>query len=562
MRRDNRLNLDLKYQATSGLTYADRGLDATQADAAPFAFGGNVGAGLPGAEIDPGLSALAGRPVTVAGIPAGAANGQPLGLTDFAPTAGIANTTDIAADRSLVPATQSLAANAVYARPIFGGIDATVNATLSGATSRSLQGLAGVALTVPAGDAFSPFAAGVVVDRYGAGARPLAQCTDRWTAPLGSTLNRDQGDWRLSLTAAYDHGDSLTETGRGLDASGLQALLNQGAAGFDPFGPLPLAMLPGLPQDRAESVSDAANIQLLAQGPLLHLPAGDLFISAKLGDSESFEHSTSHPGGAMPQSHTLSRNDASAQLNLDLPLTSKEHHVLAALGDFSVNANLAVNHLSDFGVLPTVGFGLSWTPVPGYNLIISQTHDHAAPSLAQLDGATVVTPDTPVFDYLTGQTVNATLVSGANPQLRADDRQVFKIGLTLRPWAKQNFAFTANYLQSHIADPIETFPAATAAIEAAFPDRFLRGADGELTEEDLSPVNFASQDREELRWGFNLSIPVGKQPTPPAFDRRNFTRRRDGTGNGGRGRGGDGQPGAAPNAARRRCWRRPAAGWR
>jgi hypothetical protein len=43
-------------------------------------------------------------------------------------------------------------------------------------------------------------------------------------------------------------------------------------------------------------------------------------------------------------------------------------------------------------------------------------------------------------------------------------------------------------------------------------------------QEDNRPVNFASQDREELRWGINFTMPVGKQPPPPP-DRRNFRRR-------------------------------------
>jgi hypothetical protein len=100
------------------------------------------------------------------------------------------------------------------------------------------------------------------------------------------------------------------------------------------------------------------------------------------------------------------------------------------------------------------------------------------------------------------------------------------VALTLKPFPTENFTFTANYIQSRIDNPIETFPSASAAIEAAFPDRFIRNAEGELIEEDISPVNFARQDRSELRWGVNYSRPVGKQPPPPRFDRRAFARRR------------------------------------
>src|SRR6185369_8041404 len=79
----------------------------------------------------------------------------------------------------------------------------------------------------------------------------------------------------------------------------------------------------------------------------------------------------------------------------------------------------------------------------------------------------------------------------------------------------RDLTITANYIDSTIENPIVTFPAASAEIEAAFPDRFVRGADGQLTEVDYRPVNFASQSRRELRWGFNYSLPIGPQTAPP-----------------------------------------------
>jgi iron complex outermembrane receptor protein len=72
--------------------------------------------------------------------------------------------------------------------------------------------------------------------------------------------------------------------------------------------------------------------------------------------------------------------------------------------------------------LPTLGFGLNWTPIPGYNVIVSETHDHQAPTIQQLDGPVVETPGVRLFDYATGQTVAVTQISGGNRALKADDR--------------------------------------------------------------------------------------------------------------------------------------------
>jgi iron complex outermembrane receptor protein len=538
---DTRTNFDLKYQATGGLTDAQRGISET-APGAPFDYAGNV-VSPTGGEIDPALSALVGKPVTVAGVPAGVAANQALTLANFQPTAGVANVADTAADHSLLSATQSLTANAVIARPIFWGINATLNVTLTGTTSSSLQGLPGVSLTTPAGDPFSPFGEPVVVDRYAAGESPLTQTIDGWTGHVGVTFNRDIGSWRVSLTSAYNHAGTETETDTGLNPSALQALLDADSSAFNPFGPLPLGMLPAPLPDTARAITNGGNIQVLSNGPLLHLPAGDLFVSAKLGDVVQVAASTSDQMG-FHQSQTLTRNIVQGILNLDLPVASHENKVLGFLGDLYLNANTAIDDYSDFGLLPTLGFGVNWTPIPGYNFIVSETHDHVAPTIQQLDGPVVATPGVRVFDYATGQTATVTQLTGGDPALTDDNRHVIKVGLTFKPFPTHDFTLTANYIDSHIANAIETFPAASAAIEAAFPTRFLRNDDGDLIEEDNRPLNFASDDRQELRWGVNFSMPVGKQPPPPAFDRRALARRRNG-GQGGAGFRGPGGPAAS-----------------
>jgi iron complex outermembrane receptor protein len=445
LRRDDRLNLDLKYKAASDITDADRDIV------------------------------------------------EPSGRTD-------------PADHTLSPATQNLTLNAVLARPAFDGIRATYNATFGATTSDSLHGLA---------EATPP--------------TPLHQYVNSWSAHLGSTFNKDVRDWRLSLTDAFDHADSQTDTDVGGDR----------------------------PQSVARSISDTANLQFLANGPLIRLPAGNLYVSAKAGDTQSWQASTSTRFSQFRSTY-LTRNDANAQLNVDVPLASRRSRVLPFLGDLSVNANGAIDQLSDYGLLATVGYGVNWTPIPGYTLLVSRTRDHAAPSTAQLGGPIVFTPGVPVFDYATGRTVNVTQLSGGVPGLTADSRDVLKIGLTLKPLPNEELTITANYIESNINNPISTFPAATAAIEAAFPGRFIRDAEGDLTEEDIRPVNFARSERSEVRWGISYARRIGKPPPRPfrgAF--RGAGRPGAGAGAGERGPGGDDGPGGG--AGRFRGFTGPAA---
>jgi hypothetical protein len=322
------------------------------------------------------------------------------------------------------------------------------------------------------------------------------------------------------LTTAWDHSDTQTDTDTGINASPLQALLDAGSTSFNPFAPMSSGLLQALPQSYARSISDSGNFQVLANGPLIKEPAGSIYVSAKAGDTESWQASYS-VRGAVNQSVYLTRNDLNAQLSLDIPIASRDEGFLPFLGELSINGNTALDQLSDYGRLLSTGYGVNWTPFPGWNLIVSHTNDQQAPTVQQLGGPVVITPNVPVFDYVTGQSVDVTEITGGNRALTADNRNVLKIGLTVKPFTKQNLTVTANYIKSDIDNPIESFPAITSAIENAFPTRFLRNGAGDLVEFDDRAVNFARSERTELRWGLNYWRPVGPQPKP-RFNRRAF----------------------------------------
>src|SRR3546814_14462358 len=72
-------------------------------------------------------------------------------------------------------------------------------------------------------------------------------------------------------------------------------------------------------------------------------------------------------------------------------------------------------------------------------------------------------------------------------------------------------------------DDIASFPAATAAIEAAFPDRFVRNGAGELISVDTRPINFARLEDKRILWRFNLSLPVKSMPPREMEAYRNGT---------------------------------------
>jgi len=522
---DKRFNINLKVETTTALTEAERNLQSVTSGRA-FDLSGNVSAVTPGGQIDPALSALAGRTVTVAGVPASAATRAP-SLADFVATANTPNNSDTRRFRTLLPATDKATANVVYSRPIFAGMVATLNATVEATQSDSRLGLPGASLIVPEGNPFSPFSSAVSLDRYFPALGPLTQSRDTWNGRLGGGLNRDLAGWRLSLTGAYEHEDSRTRGDAALNVTALQALVSARSSVFNPFGPVQVDQI-SFRENAARAKSDNAELQGLASGQLFRIPAGAVRTSLKLGVTQIAFNSESERLGII-QTTDLSRTAFNGQANLDVPLASLRAGFLGGLGELSANLNLAYEDLSDVGALVTVGYGLNWRPVSRFSLIASVSHEEDAPTVQQLGSPGVFTPGVRIFDFATGRTVDVVRLSGGNAGLAAEERDTFKLGVNYSPFAKRDLVFSANYVDLSADRPIVTFPAATADIEAAFPSRFLRDPSGNLIQVDYRPVNFAKQERRNFRWGFNYAQPVGPQPPPP------------------RGRpGGSGRPGGGP----------------
>jgi hypothetical protein len=324
------------------------------------------------------------------------------------------------------------------------------------------------------------------------------------------------------------------------------------------------------PVNRGYSTSDEGQVDLLVNGALFKLPAGEVSTSVHLGGDISDFSSTSYRAGLISPG-SVSRNTANGQLNIDVPLTSRAKNVLPVIGSLSVNGNVAVDQLSDFGTLTTLGYGLNWSPVVPLRIIASVTDRDTAPTAQQLGNPQVVTPNVPVFDYVRGVNAVVTTVSGGNPNLIASNSHTRKLGVTLKPWSTKDLSLSANYVDVRTENPVASFPSASSAIETAFPSRFTRDADGNLQRIDTRPINFAETSRSELRWGINFSVPLksklqkqieawraGKGPNPfagikvPDSVARQIAQARAerGGGAGGPGAGGPGGPGGPGGGGR------------
>jgi iron complex outermembrane recepter protein len=266
--KGNRTNVSMRFRDADPLLESQRRILTASADQGHFDFAGNVVAHpLPGTEIDPVLSALAGTLVTAVAVPVGKTN--PL-LADFAAAAGRTNVSDLGPFRTLVPRSRVYGINVSLVRKLSQKTNLAVN--LRGDLSRtaSRTGVVERVFVLPAGSPFSPFSTDVGIARL-VGV-PLTQDRESRNFFGGATLNTRLGLWRLSASGNYSRSESDTDTDRDRDLGELQRRIAAGLV--NPFDALPAELVGPAVRDVARAHRDRATAQVVLDGSLVRLPAG------------------------------------------------------------------------------------------------------------------------------------------------------------------------------------------------------------------------------------------------------------------------------------------------
>jgi hypothetical protein len=362
--------------------------------------------------------------------------------------------------RSLIATKRDVRGSATFNRQL-GTVGATANAELEHNEGRSLIGLGETLL------------------------EPLARNTSNDSAHAGLVLNGNLDKWRWSVTGNADADHDVTKTDR--DATDVR--------------------------DRAETTTHSGDVDAVANGSLFRLPAGDASATVHVGAS-TLHLKSNRTSADDSRSTSLSRTTENASVNIDLPI-SRRTGSFGPLGNLTLNGNAEVEHFSDFGSLTTIGAGANWSPVQRLNLLTSWTREEGAPTVAQLGNPVLETPGTRIFDFTTGETVLVTAITGGNPDLESDRRNVLKLGANWQPFKDTDLRLRADYVHSKIHHPISNFPGPTPTLEAAFPERFVRDAKGNLVSVDLRPVNYDNARRDTLRLGFDFAKPLKSAPPSP-----------------------------------------------
>ena len=410
-------------------------------------------------------------------------------------TPDLASDPDPADFRSLVPDSAQIEATANWARSfIDSGSSVSLNATFLRNESRSLSGLDTVLLTAPDGTQLL---------RSLNRADPLERRTDTETYSTAGSYTRPLGAFQLTGTFDVSFIDSFTEIDRRADTTKLVADVAAGRLAVD----APFLTTNDAGFDVATSrVWDASSLVTLRGSPLL-LPGGELSTTFDFGyDWTRISSDDTRTAGAT----RLTRGDLSGGVNVVVPLTSRREAFADALGSISLTGQAGVDHLSDFGTLYDWSAGVNWSPFGSLDLQATYTWREIAPGLTQLGSPVVDNLNVPVFDLQRGETVLATIVTGGNPDLAAETQTDWRFTANWELPFIDNARLRVDYIRNRSRGVTSGFPILTAPIEAAFPDRVTRAADGTLLAIDRRPVTFAETRAERLAFGLVLRGSVGK----------------------------------------------------
>ena len=358
--------------------------------------------------------------------------------------------------RSLLPESDTYLIDATIQRSLNKVTDASINVRLDQTDSLSFLG---------------PVVAG--------GDVPLERDSRSRNLTTTASVNGMLGDWRWSLSGNYGDADQRTFTDRVTGA-----------------------------RDRFDSSQQSFGGSANLSGTVTEGWAGPIRLSMT-GSYSGLRFDSQSERSGLITTTDLGRDTPSVFGSLTVPLLDPEYEI-GNIGRASLTLSGQVANPSDFAALKSWGASLNWGVTDSLSLIASFNNDEAAPGIQQLGAAPLVTPAVTYYDFATGQTVEITTTTGGNPFLLAEQRRDLKLGLNWEVPMVEGLRLSVNYNRNKSNDTANSLPLLTPEIEAAFPDRVTRDANGVLIALDQRPVNFDQVENSQIRWGLNFGKSFGQ----------------------------------------------------
>ena len=490
----NRFNITLRGSQSSTLLESERDYIPRTANV-PYSPLGNI---LPAFadEIDPALSALAGYPVTVVAVPAGARSPS---LADLLAGANTVNPALEGDYRTLRGAGDTWDLSVSGNRALNERMALSYNARAGWSSSQFLSGLPSAQFLMLPSHPDSPFAVPVYL-AFNDPLRPLTSGFDATSQAASATLSASLGRWQTRLMARFDRrSQDFTYQYTG-PVFGADAIIPDEV---DPYSGIIAGRIPVISQ-LATSRTTTFHADFEAEGPLLSLWAGE--VQGRVGVGAGW---IDFSADSLSGERSLNRPDRLVRGGITVPLTGRDPAFLSFLGESDLSFDYAVTDLGRFGSVERQSLVLDWLPASWLRLTASTSRDGRPLSLETQSAPSTISPNTPYFDPLTGESVYVTAIYGGAGELINEELRSRSLAMTLLPWPKYKLQFESEYIVDDLRNQVGALPPPTTAIVLAFPDRFIRDSDGTLVTVDNRSINFFRQRSERLRLGLRFNLPLG-----------------------------------------------------
>lgn len=412
----------------------------------------------------------------------------------------------------LQAAFKSRDAQAKIARPTAGGTSSVVGdarqSQVEGSTTFNLSAQASLTTSLRADERPAD-------DRIpGAGQagalRPETRIASATVSATGAV-----GDWATSFSGtARRQSDAFASTAAGQVRETRQIVDSLTAAGGVSGRLLGWSVRAGLDGLVAKSrqsglATFASRTQLIsatgsADRPVLDLPAGPVVLTADARLAASRSETLGAPATSTQTVQTLDLRS-----NVTLPVFSSASDPTARWGDLAVTLGGRVLRQTDAGADGGLNAGVAWTPWGLLRLSAQWSQATEAPTCEQRFGPLQYGPPRPVYDFRSGQAVDITPLLGGNPDLAPQTTQTTSLSASAGPLGRWGLQGNLDLQAVRASNAIGALPTLTPAVEAAFPDRIVRDAQGRLIGIDQRPVNLARSRSETLSTGLSANIPIG-----------------------------------------------------
>lgn len=501
IRGQDRLNLTARNWRNTALLESERGLLGGN-DFGSYSPIGNI---LPssGTEVDAMLSQLLGQKATSVALSEGMTNPS---LQALLAGANRINPSQAQSYRTLRGAGENTEVSLAGAKKVNDWLTATFNGRLGWNDTSGLNGLPSGRFLVSAGNAFSPFSGPVLLAQSDP-TRPLENRSHVESRSASLTLNANFGAWRSTLLARYDR-RAYESTFDRLDpaSSGLVLL----APSDNPFAGNLAARL-GILQASSSGHNLTKEVNEELEGPLFSLPAGSvrlLLTASAVWTSFGATYSTTGDVRAASRVEALQRG------RLTIPLTSATGPGNIGIGAMEVTGEIGWLRVGGGPDLRQHAVSFNWWLDPDIRLTASTSRQGRAVALELVSAPSTTFDNVRYFDPLTGEEAFVTTISGGSSGLKSEMTRTDKLSLWTRLVPRLGLQLTTDYVVTRVSNRSGSLPPPSAAVVAAFPDRFVRDGSGRLVLVDNRTVNFDSQRNRELRFALVMAAPLGARPGP------------------------------------------------